>query len=141
MEHKVKIVEVLERHKIHPKVNAHMNMHFCHMISKLVVRPPSRSMCLRWNMCSKWVIENATKFYMFLPQIGRVRRHLLQITSMSGTMIGRLWMHHLRRGWMWMKIYKGSMGECFVFGMVTIVYKHGCLLYLKFIHMTSLGTF
>jgi hypothetical protein len=83
MEHKVKIVEVLERHKIHPKVNAHMNMHFCHMISKLVVRPPSRSMCLRWNMCSKWVIENATKFYMFLPQIGRVRRHLLQITSMN----------------------------------------------------------
>jgi len=38
MEHKVKIVEVLERHKIHPKANVHMNIHFCHMISKLVVR-------------------------------------------------------------------------------------------------------
>jgi hypothetical protein len=39
MEHKVKIVEVLERHKFHPKANAQMNIPLCHMISMLVVRP------------------------------------------------------------------------------------------------------
>jgi hypothetical protein len=38
IEHKVKIVEVLERHKIHPKVKVQMNIPFCHMISMLVVR-------------------------------------------------------------------------------------------------------
>jgi hypothetical protein len=55
---------------------------------------PSRSMCSRWNMCSKWVV----KFSMFFPQTSRGKRHLLQIISMSGTIIRRLWMHHLRRG-------------------------------------------
>jgi hypothetical protein len=37
MEHKVKIVEVLEKHKIHLK--AQMNIPFCHMISMPIVRP------------------------------------------------------------------------------------------------------
>jgi len=35
----VKIVEVLERHKIHPKAKARMNIPLYHMISMLVVRP------------------------------------------------------------------------------------------------------
>jgi hypothetical protein len=39
MEHKVKIIEVLERHKIHPKAKAHMNIPFRLMISMPVVRP------------------------------------------------------------------------------------------------------
>jgi hypothetical protein len=39
MEHKVKTIEVLERHKIHPKVKAQVNMPLCRMISMLVVRP------------------------------------------------------------------------------------------------------
>jgi hypothetical protein len=39
MEHKVKTVEVLERHKIHPKAKVRMNIPFCRMISMLVVRP------------------------------------------------------------------------------------------------------
>jgi hypothetical protein len=39
MEHKVKIVEVLERHKIHPKAKAQMNIPLCYMISMQVVRP------------------------------------------------------------------------------------------------------
>jgi hypothetical protein len=38
MEHKVKTVEVLERHKIHPKVKARVNIPLCHMISMPVVR-------------------------------------------------------------------------------------------------------
>jgi hypothetical protein len=39
MEHKVKTVEVLERHKIHPKAQARMNISLCHMISMPIVRP------------------------------------------------------------------------------------------------------
>jgi hypothetical protein len=39
MEHKVKIVKVLERHKIHPKTKIRMNIPFYHMISMLIVRP------------------------------------------------------------------------------------------------------
>lgn len=39
MEHKVKIVKVLERHKIHPKAKAQMNIPLCCMISMLVVKP------------------------------------------------------------------------------------------------------
>jgi hypothetical protein len=31
MEHKVKTVEVLERHKIHPKAKAWMNIPLCHI--------------------------------------------------------------------------------------------------------------
>ncbi len=62
---------------------------------------PSRSMCSRWNMCSKWVV----KFSMFFPQTSRGKRHLLQIISMSGTIIRRLWMHHLRRGFVrWLSV-------------------------------------
>ncbi len=38
MEHKVKIVEVLEKHKIHPKAKAWMNIPFYHMTSMHVVR-------------------------------------------------------------------------------------------------------
>ncbi len=34
----MKIVEVLERHKIHPKAKARMNIPFYHMIFMLVVR-------------------------------------------------------------------------------------------------------
>jgi hypothetical protein len=39
MEHKVKIVEVLERHKIHPKAKVQMNIPFCRMISMSIVWP------------------------------------------------------------------------------------------------------
>jgi hypothetical protein len=39
MEHKVKKVEVLERHKIHPKNKARMNIPLCCMISMPIVRP------------------------------------------------------------------------------------------------------
>jgi hypothetical protein len=59
---------------------------------------PLISMCSIWKRCSKWAIEMGTKFSMFLPQTGKGRRHLLPITSMNGTIIGRLWMHHLRKG-------------------------------------------
>jgi hypothetical protein len=38
MEHKVKTIKVLERHKIHPKAKAQMNIPFCHMISMPLVR-------------------------------------------------------------------------------------------------------
>jgi hypothetical protein len=39
MERKVKTFEVLERHKIHTKVKAQMNIPLCHIISMPVVRP------------------------------------------------------------------------------------------------------
>jgi hypothetical protein len=39
MEHKVKIIEVLERHKIHPKTKVQMNIPFYCMISMPIVRP------------------------------------------------------------------------------------------------------
>jgi hypothetical protein len=35
-------------------------------------------------MHSKLAIEKVTRFFMSLPQIGKGRRHLLQITSMNG---------------------------------------------------------
>jgi len=38
MEHKVNTVEVLEKHKIHPKAKAWMNIPLCRMISMLVVK-------------------------------------------------------------------------------------------------------
>jgi len=38
MELKVKTIEVLERHRTHPKAKARMNIPFDHMISMLVVR-------------------------------------------------------------------------------------------------------
>jgi hypothetical protein len=38
MEQKVKTIEVLEMHKIHPKAKVWMNIPLCHMISMLVVR-------------------------------------------------------------------------------------------------------
>jgi hypothetical protein len=39
MEHKVKTVEVLKRHKIHPKAKVRMNIPLCRMISMSYVRP------------------------------------------------------------------------------------------------------
>jgi hypothetical protein len=38
MEHMVKTIEVLERHKIHPKAKAWMNIPLCHMISMPIVK-------------------------------------------------------------------------------------------------------
>jgi len=39
MEHKVKTIKVTERHKIHPKAKAHMNIPLYLMISMPIVRP------------------------------------------------------------------------------------------------------
>jgi hypothetical protein len=39
MKHKGKIVELLEKHKIHPKTKARMDIPLCYMISTLVIRP------------------------------------------------------------------------------------------------------
>jgi hypothetical protein len=39
MEHKVKTVKLLERHKIHPKAKAWMNIPLSRMISMPVVKP------------------------------------------------------------------------------------------------------
>ncbi len=136
MEHKVKILKVLERHKIHPKAKAQMNIPLCYMISMSIVKLASRSMWSRWNRCSKWAIEKVTKFSMSFPQTSRGRRHLLHITSMNGMVIGRLWIHHLRMAWTWMEICKGLVGECLKCGMTTIGYKHGCFTFVKFTHMT-----
>ncbi len=36
MEHKVKTIKVLEKHKIHPKAKARMNISLCRMISMFV---------------------------------------------------------------------------------------------------------
>jgi hypothetical protein len=39
MEHKVKTIEVLKKHKIHPKTKAWMDIPLCRMISMPVIRP------------------------------------------------------------------------------------------------------
>jgi hypothetical protein len=57
IEHKVKIVEMLERHKIHPKAKARMNIPLCHMINMPIVKLPLISMCSRWNIRFKWAIK------------------------------------------------------------------------------------
>ncbi len=46
MDHKVKTIQVLERHKIHPKAKAQMNIPFCHMISMFFVRPTFATLAL-----------------------------------------------------------------------------------------------
>jgi len=74
---------------IHPKAKAWMNIPLCCMISMLVVRLALKIDVLKMDMCSKWAIERVTEFYMSLPQTSKVRRHLLQITSMNGIVIGK----------------------------------------------------
>jgi hypothetical protein len=59
---------------------------------------------------------------------------------MSGMIIRRPWMQNLRRGRIRMKIFRGSIGECFMCGMATIGYKPKCLQFLEFTRMTFLGT-
>ncbi len=134
MEHKVKTIKVSERHKIHPKAKAQMDIPLWCMMSMLVVR-----LAFKINV-SKWAIEKVTKCSLSFPRIGRGRRNLLQIISTSGTFIGRLQMHHLKKHSMQMKICKGSMGECSLCALVTINSKLGCLTSQEFTRMTSLGT-
>ncbi len=66
MEHKVKIVEVLEKHKIHPKAKAHMNIPFCLMISMLVVRLALKIDVFKIEQVFQMGLK-VTKFYMSLP--------------------------------------------------------------------------
>jgi hypothetical protein len=67
MEHKVKIVKVLERHKIHPKAKAHMNIPFCRMISMLVVRPTFKIDVLKMERAFQMGYREGDKVFYVSP--------------------------------------------------------------------------
>jgi hypothetical protein len=90
MEHRGKTIEVVKRHKIHPKAKSQMNIPLYHMIFVPVVRLDLKIDVFKMDRHSKWPMEKVKKFYVSLPQTSKARRHLLYITSMSGTNIGRV---------------------------------------------------
>jgi len=66
MEHKVKIVDVLKRHKIHPKAKAWMNILLCSMISMLVMRPTLKINVLKMEQAFQMGYQEGNKvFYVF----------------------------------------------------------------------------
>jgi hypothetical protein len=66
VEHKVKIVEVLERHKIHPKAKAHINIPLCYMISMPIVRPTLKINVLKMEQAFQMGYQEGNKvFYVF----------------------------------------------------------------------------
>jgi hypothetical protein len=65
MEHKVKIVEVLKKHKIYPKAKVQMNIPFCRMISMPVVKLALKINVFKMEHGSKWVIKKATMLFVF----------------------------------------------------------------------------
>jgi hypothetical protein len=67
MEHKVKLVEVLERHKIHPKAKAQMNIPLCRMISMLVVRPTLKINVLKMEQTFQMGYRESNKVLYVFP--------------------------------------------------------------------------
>jgi hypothetical protein len=67
-----------------------MNIPLCHMISMPVVRPTFKIDVFKMEHAFQMGYQKSNKISMILPQTTKGRRHLLQITFMSGTIIGRL---------------------------------------------------
>ncbi len=67
MEHKVKTVELLERHKIHPKAKVRMNIPLCRMISMLVVRPTLKIDVLKMEWAFQMGYQKGYKVFYVSP--------------------------------------------------------------------------
>jgi len=67
MEHKVKIVEVLERHKIHPKGKARMNIPLYRMISMPVVRPSLKIDVFKMEHAFQMDYQKGDNFFYVFP--------------------------------------------------------------------------
>ncbi len=67
MEHKLKIVEVLERHKIHPKAKARMNIPLCRMISIPIVRPTLKINVLKMEQAFQMGYGEGDKVFYVYP--------------------------------------------------------------------------
>jgi len=67
MEHKVKIIKLLERHKIHPKAKAWMNIPLCCMISMLVVKPALKINVLKMEQMFQMGYWNGDKVFYVSP--------------------------------------------------------------------------
>jgi hypothetical protein len=46
-------------------------------------------MCSKWNMFFKWVTSKGRRFFLFPPQIGRVKRLLSQLLNHREGLFGR----------------------------------------------------
>lgn len=97
MEHKFKTVDVLEKHKIHWQWKHKWTFPSITWYRCPLWGPPWRSMCSKWNMRSKWVIEKAIRSFIFLLLTRRVRRNMLKTTLRSGMSIGGLWLLLLKQ--------------------------------------------
>jgi hypothetical protein len=65
--HRVKIVEVLERHKIHPKTKARMNITLCRMISMPIVRPTLKINVLKMEQVFQMGYREGDKVFYVPP--------------------------------------------------------------------------
>jgi hypothetical protein len=67
MEHKVNIVKVMERHKIHPKAKAWMNIPLYHMISMPVVRSAIKINVLKMEQAFQMDHQENDKIFYVSP--------------------------------------------------------------------------
>jgi hypothetical protein len=67
MEHKVKIIKVLEKHKIHPKTKVRMNIPLCYMISMLVVRLARKIDVLKMEHAFQMGYQKGNKVFYVSP--------------------------------------------------------------------------
>ncbi len=67
MEHKIKIVEALERHKIHLKAKAQMKIRFCCMISMLVMKLAFKIDVLKMEQAFQMGYRKGKKFFYVFP--------------------------------------------------------------------------
>jgi hypothetical protein len=67
MDHKVKIVEVLERHKIHPKAKAQMNIPLYRMISMPIVRPTLKIDVIEMEQTFQMGYQEGDNFFYVFP--------------------------------------------------------------------------
>jgi hypothetical protein len=67
MEHKVKTVKMLERHKIHPKAQAWMNILLYRMISMLVVRSTFKIDVFKMEHAFQMGYQKGDKIFHFSP--------------------------------------------------------------------------
>jgi hypothetical protein len=71
MEHKVKTIEVLERHKIHPKAKAHVNIPLWYMISMPIVRLTLKVDVLKMEQAFQMGCQEGAKMFCLSHELER----------------------------------------------------------------------
>jgi hypothetical protein len=67
MGHKVKTIKVLERHKIHPKAKAQMDIPLCCMMSMLVVRLAFKINVFKMEQAFQMGYQKGDKMFYVFP--------------------------------------------------------------------------